>query len=151
MARAELERLEEALDKAEGPSRELDAWIVVATTPARKTDDDLIYLRRVRKDDGCSEGTYWLHQRSGASLHTAPELTDSVDDVLALAQSLLPGARMCAAFGDNYSHAWFVRGWGVRAQNFPCAPERDDDQHALAICASLVRALIAQEGADHDR
>lgn len=76
---------------ATGPDRGLDAAIVVATTPTEDRGDDLIYLRQVRKDDQCAPGAYWRCSRSGMSLHTAPELTASIDAALALVERLLPG------------------------------------------------------------
>lgn len=89
--KASLIALQERVDSATGPDRELDAAITVALTPTRRTDDDLIYLRLPTKYDKVAAGTYWLHQRSGMSLHTAAALTASVDAALALVERRFPG------------------------------------------------------------
>lgn len=78
------QELIDALRKAEGPDRSLDAEITVVTTPTQSTADDLIYFRTPTKADGCAPGTYWKHQRSGMSLHAAAPLTASLDAAISL-------------------------------------------------------------------
>jgi len=88
-----LEQLQKRVREATGPDRELDAWIIVMLTPTKVTDDDLVYLIKTEPEDHCAPGTYWLKQRSGASLRTAPLLTTDLGACVALMRSLLPGWR----------------------------------------------------------
>lgn len=81
----DLEALIAKLEAAEKGSRELDAEIAVAIFDEAVAKDDLIYakLPHPRYDD-CAPGTFWRHSRSGASLHTAPRYTTSLDAALTL-------------------------------------------------------------------
>jgi hypothetical protein len=148
MSTDDLSRLRDRVRAATGPDRELDAEITVALTPTVRTDDDLIYLRAVRRDEGEAPGTYWLHQRSGISLRSADRLTASIDAALALVERVLPGARLCAAFAPDYSSAWFVRGWGARAQHLGGTVEYPDDSrgHALTVIDAMLTAKLAEAG-----
>lgn len=130
------------LEKATGPDRELDAAIIVATTPTRSTADDLIYLTETRSDDQCAPGTYWLKQRSGASLHTAPELTASIDSALALVERCLPKLGCIDAFHEleKFPNAWRAtigRGSHKYRSSAPTAP--------LAILTALLHAVASEK------
>lgn len=137
MTRSELEGLLERVEKAEGPDRELDALIEVATFKTISTDDDLIYAKPVHRDDNCAKGTFWRKSRSGASLHTAPEYTDSIDGAVALVERCLPGWIWDAS---STGTAWVQSPGGdhFSGQIKPYKPP-------LAILSALLRALLAQE------
>lgn len=83
------------VERAEGPDRELDAALYVALIKPDQRPDDLRYFRlpHISMDhmEMCAPGTYWLKQRSGASLLTAPTYTASLDAALALVERVLPG------------------------------------------------------------
>ena len=75
----------ERLEAAETGSRELDAAIAVAAkhdlpSPMGECPATL----RVYKCDGEAPGSYWLIQRSGKSLRTAPHFSTSIDAALTL-------------------------------------------------------------------
>ena len=76
----------ERLEAAETGSRELDAAVAVAAKVDLPSPmgDCKATLRLPRKDDDCASGTYWLVQRSGMSLRTAPPLSTSIDAALTL-------------------------------------------------------------------
>ena len=63
--------------------RNLDAMIHVELFKPRQAPDDHRYYRlphiSVDHMDMCAPGTYWLTERSGRSLHTAPYYTGIVD------------------------------------------------------------------------
>ena len=83
-----------ALERAEIGDRELDARLIVETCKPQQYPDDLryYYLPSVSTDYmECAPGTYWLKQRSGASLQTAPMLTTSLDAIVSLIEMELPG------------------------------------------------------------
>jgi hypothetical protein len=82
----DLTALIERLENAEGPSRELDASIAVAIgwKLPQPMGEAKPYLKMPTKADGCAVGTYWLMQRSGASLRTAPKFTESIDPAMTL-------------------------------------------------------------------
>lgn len=77
-----IRRLEEA---TEG-SRELDAEIAVAAEIDLPSPmgDAKPWLKVPTPHDNCAPGTYWLVQRSGMSLRTAPPFSTSIDAALTL-------------------------------------------------------------------
>lgn len=79
------------LEGAERGSREFDALVSVALRLdcERNLPDDLQYLKAIRKDDYCAEGTYWYVCRSGMSLRTSEPVTTSLDAALALAERVI--------------------------------------------------------------
>ena len=145
-SRPELQGLIERCEKATGPDRELDAAIIVATTPTVSADDDLIYLSPTLEDDNCAHGTYWRVQRSGRSLHTAPQLTASLDASLALVEQVLPGWHWSL---DSFGEATVFDSSGaflVQADNEHYGHNK---RLPLAILAALLRSLLAREDS-HD-
>lgn len=142
-----LQALAERLEKATGPSRELDAALHVALVKPEQYPDDLRYFRLPSASmdhmDMCAPGTYWLKQRSGASLQTAPTYSASLDAAIALCERVLP---------DNMR--WSISNAAVkpRANVFPLSPTRpimgpysSAATPALALCLAIVRARIAEE------
>lgn len=135
------------LEKAEGPDREIDAALLVALLKPEQLADDLRYYRLPSPSmdhmEMCAPGTYWLKQRSGASLHTSPHYTASLDAALALVERVLPSREWCVGVDLENSCAWaqvendvwdeatgHIRG----KANTP----------ALALLAALLRAKIAE-------
>lgn len=75
----------EALEKATGGSRDLDAWIAVTVHKTVSTANDLIYARRRDPGEDASHlGDYFLKSRSGASVQVSPHYTSSIDAALTL-------------------------------------------------------------------
>lgn len=71
--------------------RDIDARVAVALAWGVPTpEDDRPWLKMPTRYDECAPGTYWLVQRSGMSLRTAPEFTTSLDVVTALQERVLP-------------------------------------------------------------
>lgn len=141
MNKAALRELRERVEKATGPDREIDALLEVETTPIVASDDDLIYLLPIHRDDHCKAGTYWRKARSGASLHTAPLYTASVDAALALVERCLPNwtdasnatAPECGIDWDLFEPVRYGRRVKGTGKTRP-----------LAILAALLSALEAQ-------
>ena len=79
----------ERLESAKTGSRELDAEIVVKAgygLPSPIGDENPV-LRLPSEYDlsrNCVDGQYWLEQRSGMSLRTAPSFSTSIDAALTL-------------------------------------------------------------------
>jgi len=90
------------LENGDGPDRELDALVYCAVI---KFDEPGKFVEPAYphhdKNLSCKAGTYWLHNISGASLQTAPELTASVDASLALVEQTLPDYRV-ASMSNSY-------------------------------------------------
>lgn len=86
----EASELIERLEKATAPDRNLDAALHVALVRPEQRADDLRYFRvpsaNMDHMEMCAPGTYWLKERSGASLQTAPAYTASLDAALALVE-----------------------------------------------------------------
>ena len=78
------------LREATGADREIDADIAVATFATQSTADDLIYARREGPSGATERGHYYIKDRSGYTLTTAPEFTASIDTAL----TLLPAEKM---------------------------------------------------------
>jgi hypothetical protein len=78
--------LAERCEKATGPDRELDAEIAVAIEYElpNPMGECRAHLRVPHLSDECEAGTYWLVQRSGMSLQTAPRYTASLDAAIEL-------------------------------------------------------------------
>ena len=74
------------LERAKEGSRGLDAAVAVAAAVDLPSPmgEAKAYLKVPHKDDRCELGTYWLVQRSGDSLHSAPAYTTSLDAALTL-------------------------------------------------------------------
>jgi len=143
-----LSDLEKRLSEAEGPDRELDAAIAVATTPATGERELRVYYRLPNVYDRCEAGTYWRVSISGKSLRTAPEYTASLDAAVALVERALP----------TYSRTIYFEAW--QGENLRCAADvfgpdlgktRGLSRHKtepLALCLALIRALQLREGED---
>jgi len=78
-----MSNLIERLENATGPDRALDAELHVALFKPKQYADDLRYFRVPHASmdhmDMCAPGTYWLKERSGQSLRTAPQYTAEFD------------------------------------------------------------------------
>ena len=138
----ELKNLLERVKAATGPDRDMDAAIIVATTPSKMTDEDLVYLKVPQKSDQCAPGTYWLCQRSGMSLRTSETLTASVDAALALVESVMPECivRIANDMSDIPDRQWLATVGYMQSQ--PSA------NPAIAIIVALITALIVE---DHEQ
>lgn len=145
-----LRSLQERMRAATGPDRKLDAEIIVALTPTKVTADDLVYLSVPRKEDYCQPGTYWLKQRSGLSLRTAPCLTSDPDGLgacVALMREVLPGCE----WGRTVDGAFVV--WG---ETYALLPGDEPDvlgsrwplaTDCLTFLDAIISAVIAKEEA----
>lgn len=157
-----LKELEARLVAASGPDREIDALLAVALLKPEQATDDLIYYRRVDRDDNCTPGTYWRKSRSGMSLQTAETYTASLDAAIALCERVLPGHSMgfrtCSNWAEHHKWAgkpaWeaVVTDTGDTDDYYPFEHDyhSSDDvseffgEHcspALALCLAIVRAL----------
>lgn len=147
---SELQSLIERVEKATGPDREIDAALHVALLTPEQYPDDLRYFRlpHVSMDhmDMCAPGTYWLKQRSGASLHTSPAYTSSLDAALSLVSRALPGWGIEVLMSDRQMWSaqvwrWFSETNDERGQWLPCYSRTP----ALAIILALLRAKAAEQ------
>ncbi|GIK47977.1 MAG: hypothetical protein BroJett013_06740 [Alphaproteobacteria bacterium] len=148
---SDLQSLLERLEKASGGDREIDAALHVALLKPEQYPDDLRYYRLPSPSmdhmEMCAPGTYWLKQRSGASLHTAPNYTSSLDAALSLVERVMPGCGVEVLASDRDTWRATVWPWvssrGTRADigfqySYAKAP-------ALALCLALVRAKLEDE------
>lgn len=124
------------LEKLTGPCREVDAEIALHFGARHRSR---------RTGSGVNKGREWFVDSIGGvegwSRHP-PARTASIDAAVALSKAKVPGWRLRIEFGDNYSIAQFVRGWGGRKEIFGVATsERADDEICLAICEATLRAL----------
>ena len=76
---SDLEIVARVLRNIERPNRNVDAQIAVAISLdlPEPMDGATASLKMPTPHDDCAPGTYWLVQRSGMSLRTAPEYTGS--------------------------------------------------------------------------
>ena len=125
--------LSERVERAEGPSRELDAEIAVAVKLGCRPNlpDDLEHLSLPNKRNpgpGVLAGHYWFHCRSGMSLRSADAYTSSLDAAATLAS---PHWSLCAN-GDK-------PGW--QAMDFAGGKVWcNGATPALALCGAALRA-----------
>ncbi len=167
----EASELIERLEKATAADRNLDAALHVALVKPEQRADDLRYFRvpsaSMDHMEMCAPGTYWLKERSGASLQTAPAYTASLDAALSLVERVLPGfaygLRTCAVWAPHHQWAgkpvWeaVVTDMGDCDCYYPWGdPDETDDvvEHeashcspALALCLALLRASPTEEPA----
>lgn len=147
-----IKRLEEA---SEG-SRELDAEIAVAVghrVPSVPDGaEDLAYAKLPTIHDKCEPGTYWIVQRSGMFLSTAPRFTTSLDAAL----TLIPERWAVEAV------SWWPGGGSGEVSLLPCHQDKDGiwwhtatdgprieteaKTPALALCIAALRAQEASNG-----
>lgn len=147
-----LKALLERVEKAEGPDREIDAELHVALVKPEQRADDLRYFRvpsaNMDHMEMCAPGTYWLKERSGASLQTAPKYTTSIDAALSLVERVLPG--WTRAVDATVPRA------GIDVELFP--PHIDDPCHRRVVkgtharethatLIALLKAKIAEDSA----
>ena len=129
----------EKLEKAEGPSRELDAQIWLETSPGVTRS-----VQHVVSATGAWP-PYDIDETRDETgrLITVPAYTASIDAAVALAERVLPGWRICTEFGQNYSIAQFKRGWGPARTEYlgMATTERADDEIALALCLAILKAI----------
>jgi len=135
------------LEALTGPDREVDAEIMfdLFATPVGKHKEDGGPIGYIRRDDQPSwnfglrfpgkdrawfqatrkqiKGETLLIERDGSYVlmnsMRVPEITSSIDAAVAMAKAKRPGWRLRIEFGDNYSIAQFVRGWGGREEIQP--------------------------------
>lgn len=142
-----LSSLLDRVRKAEGPDRDLDAMILVAITPTLSTSDDLRYA--MLRDSDCSPGTYWIKQRSGASLRTAPTLTSSLDACLSLLRECLPGWRWYMAMGrsrpDEPLYGASLLAPGRSADDEPDVIAEHEHGPSLALLDCILQAILSQQ------
>ncbi len=137
-----LEELIAELEKAEGPSLDLDGAIEVQVRrfEAAATGLDEMHWAKWQH--------YGNHVFEGGTEYDAEHFTGSLDAAVALVDRVLPGWRIRSEHGDNYSMVEFVRGWGAHKEILGIATsERPDDQIALCVCAATLRTKLAQEEA----
>ena len=144
----EASELIERLEKATGPDRDLDAALYVALCKPKQYPDDLryYYLPSVSTDhmEMCAPGTYWLKERSGRSLQTAPAYTASLDAALALVERVLPG---WGYFLRHDSDSGYVAAL-VYPDAFRVTPGATNGANmATALCLALLRASPTEEPA----
>ena len=105
----EASELIERLGKATVADRNLDAALHVALVKPEQRADDLCYFRvpsaNMDHMEMCAPGTYWLKERSGASLQIAPAYTASLDAAIALVERVLPGTEWAVSTLYERNHA----------------------------------------------
>lgn len=161
-SKEELEALLARVESATGPDRDLDAALFVALNKPEQQEDDLRYYRlpHVSMDhmDMCAPGTYWLKQRSGASLHTSPTYTASLDAASALVERVMPGSDW-AAHSHTLNTPPHKHAWGA-VRELPNGPvsgvlhESNGYTPALALLAALLLAALLRakaQGAQQER
>ena len=129
--------LAEKVERLTGPDRRVDGLIACAIFKTVKTDDDLIYLSPICKSDECAPGTYWLVQRSGRSLQTAPSYTASLD----VAMTLVPKCYDWSLFFDNGAA---LAGCQPASEDGCDITDTPGATPALALTAAALRALSSQ-------
>ena len=142
----DLMALAEAVERAAEGSRDLDAAIAVGLRIGARgvLPDDHEYLSPIRKDDGCTPGTYWFCCRSGRSLRTAPAFTTSID----AAMTLRP-VGWSISFGEKPGRPEHLRNFAwLNDHNTPDGiavrhVEASARTIALAITAVCLRAALA--------
>jgi hypothetical protein len=117
--RTDATALEALAARVEGgeAGREIDALVYVRLIPSSPSDrfygkGPNTYRHSIpTRDDQCAKGTYWIDDGFGKSLHTAPELSTSLDAVAALAERVLPGwyANVFRHTGsDKYTSEFYI-------------------------------------------
>jgi hypothetical protein len=138
----------EALEKATGPDRELDRLIHfhVVSPWLAKTCVDWVYAAFEDPNDFL----WWTAERKAEGKEGYSDcwesVTASIGAAIDLANNVLPGWRIRTEHGESYSISQFLRGWGARKEILGVATsERPDDNIALCICATALRAKLSQE------
>ena len=135
-----IEELIAALEMAEGPSQEFD-WTIANL---------ILGFLAMQPKKHPYEGAL-AYDKDGI-LRLVPRYTASIDGAIALAKRVLPGWRIRAEHGENYSVTEFIRGWGARKEVLGLATsERPDDHIALCICTATLRAKLSQEKNNADK
>ncbi len=134
------------LEAAESGSRELDAEIAVAEKIdlPQPMGEAPPYLKMPAMADGCAPGTYWLVQRSGMSLRTAPHYTTSLD----AARTLVPEGLQYGIsthppdelFNPGGAQAYVTDREGLKYQH----AEAMDEYLALCIAALKARQEVSE-------
>lgn len=115
----------ERLDRAEGPSRELDADIYIALNIPKER------AGRIDRLDGCV-GWHPVDAPYVSAIEVPP-YTSSIDAAVALAERVLPGCQInVTKFTANISRASLGNQW-LAAENHKTPP--------LALCLAILRAL----------
>ncbi len=153
----DLSTLISRLEEATGADREIDAAVFVALNKPEQYPDDLRYYRLPHPSmdhmDMCAPGTYWLKQRSGASLRTSPKLTESLDAVLSLAERVLPGWEWAifryAAPGRGGMEKACARIFPVNGQHMGSG-DCLGATPALALLAAVLKAKLSEQETQQD-
>lgn len=128
------------VEGVEGPDRELDAALWLAMTPGATR-------RIIRVKHAHSDAEWDIHETrdaTGGRLVSVPAYTASLDAALGLVERVLPGAEY--ELTTIYGVARATLPLNCSDTVYPETGERKDGNMPLAICAALLKALIAQEG-----
>ncbi len=139
------------LEAAPEGSRILDARIAVTACIDMPTPmgDASPYLKMPHKLDECEPGTYWLVQRSGMSLLTAPHYTTSLDAALTLVPEGWRGKLLIGDWSDGQRPeqdraALWNNDDGARESVFGVGSSAATP--ALALCIASLRAREKSDG-----
>lgn len=145
----EASELIERLGKATVADRNLDAALHVALVKPEQRADDLRYFRvpsaNMDHMEMCAPGTYWLKERSGASLQTAPAYTASLDAALALVERVRPGCDIDLEIRELMTDGTVKRVTDATIYGRAYSDEADAKAYAnsppLALCLALLKAV----------
>lgn len=138
----ELQNLLERVERAQGPDRELDTAIAFVTCfrPDEKHDRLGSFAAHEAKHGYAAA---WIAHRPWHGDWSIPVYTTSIDAALALVQLVLPGsAYVLNAFrvATKPDDVWMFK----CHLSDGCSGIADGRTQALAVCAALLKALIAQ-------
>lgn len=139
-----LPELIEALEKATGPSRELDAQIAAVVEPYRFDAPGFTPERPIPEFDlDKSEGAIRFRKGGIMDLRFFPPVTGSADEALALAERLIPGAWYHLAKGKTRVEEPLY-GAALMFGDEPIGLGEHDASQAIAICIASLKALQAR-------
>ena len=167
MDRTELEALLARVERAEGPDREIDLLLWAAKENVKLKHFDVgvmsgaqTEVRAVYENDDWKTVAYSMNDCDGSQMRPSfnfePELpfyTDSIDAAVALVGEKLGSRHVWSINSPSYnrnsqyrSHDWQAHIWSTQKG---CGFHQDHKSSgALALCAALLTALIAEEAPD---